>query len=138
MIMIKDIKRLKLISLEKRMICLSWDIENLEHFESLGILSQLEVVALIVEFMPGASLHDHLYPCSDGLLAYKQDWDKRSHIAIGIALGLMYLHNHFHEPSNNKYLTPSNIFLDEALEPNLGRFWYSKICQSRERWGEIG
>jgi serine/threonine protein kinase len=102
----------------------------------LGCYRSQEVVALIAEYMPKASLHDHLYPSSDDKHPpCELNWEKRLDIAVGVAHGLVYLHNQFHEPIIHRDLKPSNILLDEALEVNLGDFGISRFVNP-DRDGE--
>jgi serine/threonine protein kinase len=86
--------------------------------EVLGFLRSQDIIALILGYMPRASLHDHWSPCSDeGFLTSELNWDERLHtglhIATGVAYGLVCLHNHFHEPIIHRELKQSNNFITE-------------------------
>ncbi|KAG6544941.1 hypothetical protein Mapa_013633 [Marchantia paleacea] len=92
----------------------------------LGFCSSAELKAAILEYMPNGSLHNHLHghPPTGNL-----SWETRLNIALGVAHGLIYLHEEFPEPIIHRDLKPMNVLLDNDLEPKicdsgLGKFVY--------------
>eukprot|EP01018_Ginkgo_biloba_P024958 Gb_39314 [translate_table: standard] len=78
---------------------------------------------LIYEYMPNGTLRDNLYRPTGIHL----DWGRRIHIALGVARGLSYLHNHANPPIIHRDVKSSNILLDESLNAKVADFGLSKL-----------
>ncbi|MCO5566906.1 hypothetical protein L7F22_020589 [Adiantum nelumboides] len=91
----------------------------------LGYCSNLDMKAIILEYVPNGSLEDWLYGASKGSLS----WEQRIKIAIGISEGLVYLHHDYDQEKCIVHcdLKPSNILLDEELQPHIADFAIARI-----------
>ncbi|KAH7657948.1 S-receptor-like serine/threonine-protein kinase protein [Dioscorea alata] len=76
---------------------------------------------LVYEFMSNGSLMRFLFGSS------RLGWDKRVDIAIGIARGLLYLHEECHSPIIHCDIKPQNILLDDELTPKISDFGLAKL-----------
>lgn len=91
----------------------------------LGCVLNLEVKALVLEYMSNGSLEYYLH--HDGEESYGLSWEMLMRIAIGIANGLIYLHHDYDVPIIHGDVKPSNILLDSDLEAHLGDFGLAKL-----------
>eukprot|EP00271_Cylindrocystis_brebissonii_P013459 TRINITY_DN332_c0_g1_i13.p1 TRINITY_DN332_c0_g1~~TRINITY_DN332_c0_g1_i13.p1 ORF type:complete len:365 (+),score=70.88 TRINITY_DN332_c0_g1_i13:1361-2455(+) len=79
--------------------------------------------ALIYEHVPGGgSLYDHLH--EDGYPPLS--WDRRMRIAVGVALGLDYLHHEADPPAAHGSLKSTNVLLDQELAAKLSDTTFNK------------
>lgn len=60
------------------------------------------------------------------------DWKKRFDIIVGIARGLLYLHQDSRLRIIHRDLKPSNILLDVDLNPKISDFGIAKIVGGKE------
>lgn len=60
------------------------------------------------------------------------DWNKRLHIALGAARGLVYLHEQCNPKIIHRDVKAANILLDESFEAVVGDFGLAKLLDSRE------
>lgn len=60
------------------------------------------------------------------------DWVKRYDIIMGIARGILYLHQDSRLRIIHRDLKTSNILMDEELNPKISDFGLAKIVQGRE------
>ena len=81
---------------------------------------------LILEYIPNGNLDLHLHAAIPVL-----SWEHQLKIALGVAHGLVYLHN---ETGFSQVLhcdlKPSNILLDEDVEPHIRDFGISRVTSS--------
>ncbi|EFJ13738.1 hypothetical protein SELMODRAFT_17949, partial [Selaginella moellendorffii] len=89
----------------------------------LGYFSNLDFMAVIVQFMPKGSLQSKLQQRHTYI---SLDWSKRYKIAVGVAQGLTYLHHNCKQQFVHCDLNPSNILLDDEFEAHIGNFGFAK------------
>ncbi|XP_076949805.1 cysteine-rich receptor-like protein kinase 44 [Bidens hawaiensis] len=86
--------------------------------------------ALVYEYMENGSLDKLLFD-NNKLVP----WQKLSHIAIGIAKGLAYLHEDCQQKIIHYDIKPGNVLLDSKLEPKIADFGLARFC-NKESNGE--
>ncbi|XP_002988546.2 LRR receptor-like serine/threonine-protein kinase FLS2 [Selaginella moellendorffii] len=91
----------------------------------LGHCWSSQAKALVLEFLPNGSLEQHL---KGGTL----DWETRFSIALGVANGMVYLHQEFDSPIIHCDLKPANVLLDLDFQPHVTDFGISRIAQPDE------
>lgn len=80
---------------------------------------------LIYDFMENGSLHDALMKVWEGSL--ELTWPTRHKIAVGVAMGLKYLHFDCSPKIIHRDLKPGNILLDHDMEAHIGDFGLAKL-----------
>ena len=91
----------------------------------LGYCSFGDEKLLMYEYMPNGSL-DYWLRHQSHLL----DWPKRLHIIVGTAQGLCFLHHMFIPHVIHRDMKPSNILLDENLNPRLADFGLARLISA--------
>ncbi|KAJ3707827.1 hypothetical protein LUZ61_011532 [Rhynchospora tenuis] len=76
---------------------------------------------MVLKFSPHGSLASLLHGSKEGL-----DWKVRYNIAIGIAEGLLYLHEGCHRRIIHRDIKASNILLTEDYQPQISDFGLAK------------
>ncbi|XP_072963020.1 receptor-like cytosolic serine/threonine-protein kinase RBK1 isoform X3 [Typha angustifolia] len=76
---------------------------------------------LVLQFSPHGSLASVLHGSKEGL-----DWKVRFNIAIGVAEGLLYLHEGCHRRIIHRDIKASNILLTEDYQPQISDFGLAK------------
>ncbi|PKI32606.1 somatic embryogenesis receptor kinase 4-like [Punica granatum] len=80
---------------------------------------------LLYPFIPNGSLMSYLGGPPRSLIPL--DWPARKHVALGLARGLSYLHDNCFLRIIHHDIKPSNILLDENLEPRIADFGTAKF-----------
>lgn len=73
---------------------------------------------------------------SDKMRSTLLSWTKRFDIIMGIARGLLYLHQDSRLRIIHRDLKPGNILLDSQMNPKISDFGIARIFQG-EQTGEI-
>ncbi|KAK8871756.1 hypothetical protein M9Y10_007496 [Tritrichomonas musculus] len=84
-------------------------------------------VTIFMELSKKGSLADFLLKLQNGLLEDIYDNTNRQIILVGIARGMMYLHQH---QIIHRDLKPGNVLLDDNLHPYITDFGLSKLNES--------
>lgn len=113
---------LKVISTEMNIL------GNIRHRNILKLYACLlrgNTAFLIFEYMENGNLFQVLHrEIKDG--QPELDWNKRYHIALGVAKGLCYLHHDCTPPIIHRDIKSTNILLDQNYEPKIADFGIAK------------
>ncbi|XAR66585.1 Non-specific serine/threonine protein kinase [Bertholletia excelsa] len=85
---------------------------------------------LVYPYMPNGSVADRLR--DTGQDKPSLDWNKRMHIALGAARGLLYLHEQCNPKIIHRDVKAANILLDETFEAVVGDFGLAKLLDLRD------
>uniref|UniRef100_A0ACD5VVQ7 Uncharacterized protein n=1 Tax=Avena sativa TaxID=4498 RepID=A0ACD5VVQ7_AVESA len=83
---------------------------------------------LIYDYLPGGNLHKQLHECSE---ENSLSWMERFDIIIGVARGLMHLHQRGVVHYN---LKSSNVLLDSNSEPRVGDYGLASLLPMLDRY----
>ncbi|KAL2476720.1 putative LRR receptor-like serine/threonine-protein kinase [Abeliophyllum distichum] len=127
---------IKLFDLDMEDANKSFDVEcrilsNIRHRNLVKVISSccnLDIKALVLEYMPNGNLNNWLYS-SDYCLSIAQ----RLEIMIDVAYALEYLHHGYPSPIVHCDLKPSNILLDEDMVARVGDFGIAKLLTKDQR-----
>ncbi|XP_054813604.1 G-type lectin S-receptor-like serine/threonine-protein kinase LECRK1 [Prosopis cineraria] len=87
---------------------------------------------LVYEFMSNGTLADILFG------KFKPVWNLRVNFALGIARGLLYLHEECDTPILHCDIKPQNILIDEHLRAKISDFGLAKLlCSNQSRTNTV-
>ncbi|QHN95957.1 G-type lectin S-receptor-like serine/threonine-protein kinase [Arachis hypogaea] len=95
----------------------------------LGCCIQAEERILVYEFMPNKSLDYFIFDEERGKIL---DWPKRFIIIIGIARGLLYLHQDSRHRIVHRDLKAGNVLLDEEINAKISDFGLARTLVGNE------
>ncbi|KAK2650878.1 hypothetical protein Ddye_018367 [Dipteronia dyeriana] len=98
----------------------------------LGYCIEGEEKILLYEFMLNKSLDSFIFDPNLGELL---DWDMRFDIILGIARGLLYLHQDSRLRIIHRDLKTSNILLDGEMNPKISDFGLARIFEGKQTKG---
>ncbi|KAK9084906.1 hypothetical protein Sjap_025317 [Stephania japonica] len=94
----------------------------------LGFCFQGEEKLLIYEFVPNMSLDRFIY---DPHRRADLNWERRHRIIVGIARGILYLHEDSRHRIIHRDLKLSNILLDAEMDPKISDFGMARLVMDQ-------
>ncbi|XP_048611799.1 probable receptor-like protein kinase At1g80640 [Brassica napus] len=96
----------------------------------LGFSVYRQTRCIVYEMMQNGSLESRLHGPSQGS---GLTWQLRMKIAVDIARGLEYLHEHCHPPVVHRDLKSSNILLDSDFNAKISDFGYATVLMTQNK-----
>uniref|UniRef100_A0A803LKV9 non-specific serine/threonine protein kinase n=1 Tax=Chenopodium quinoa TaxID=63459 RepID=A0A803LKV9_CHEQI len=113
-----------------------WLLADLQHrnlVKLLGFCIEKDSRFLIYEYLPNESLDWFL---CDSVKRAHLNWETRYKIILGIARGLLYLHEDSQVTVIHRDLKPSNILLDLAMNPKISNFSKASVVHADQTRGD--
>ncbi|KAL2926063.1 Cysteine-rich receptor-like protein kinase 19, partial [Bienertia sinuspersici] len=131
------VKRLSHASIQgirefKAEACLAAKLQHRNLVKVYGFCLEGREMLLVYEFVPNKSLDRYLFDANRG--AYL-NWEIRHKIIVGIARGLVYLHEDSCPKIIHRDLKPSNILLDGEMNPKIADFGMAKLFGGEQTQG---
>ncbi|KAG6386981.1 hypothetical protein SASPL_152163 [Salvia splendens] len=99
-------------------------IQHVNLVRLLGLCREGEKQLLVYEYLQNGSLDLHLFKADESKVL---EWSTRYQIALGIARGLVYLHEKCRDCIIHCDIKPENILLDADFCPKVGDFGLAKL-----------
>jgi serine/threonine protein kinase len=98
-------------------------IQHINLVKLIGFCTEGDRRLIVYEYMPNRSLDVHLFDSS----ATGLKWSIRYQIALGVARGLVYLHDNCRDCIIDCDIKPENILLDASFVPKIADFGMAKF-----------
>ncbi|XP_008812470.2 receptor protein kinase TMK1-like [Phoenix dactylifera] len=98
----------------------------------LGYCDDEDEQLLVYEYMPGGTLEQHLFECSENGFS-PLTWQQRLAVALDVARGVQYLHSLAQESFIHRDLKPLNILLDNDKRAKVSDFGLVKLALDKQK-----